>query len=465
MTTIGTHAVVDALRARVTEVVVPGDVDYDDARRVWNGMVDRRPLAVVRARTPAEVAATVTVVAEHGVPLAVRGGGHGVVGNGTVDDGVVLDLRALSHVEVDAEARTVRVGGGATLAELDRATEPYGLAVPVGVVSMTGVGGLTLGGGMGWLTRAYGLTVDNLLDADVVTAEGQVVRASDDPELLWGLKGGGGNFGVVTSFTFRAYPLGPAVHAGNLVYGLERWREALRAWEAWTRDLPDAMQSVLTLLTPPAVWEIGTDPVLVVGFAWSGADRSEGERHADALRAAAPPDVEEVGDVPWTAWQSAVDELLPRGSRACWRNTSFDRFDDEVLDVLIRRGAEQTWYGTAFDVHHMGGAYARVPQDATAFPTRDARYWLNVYGFWSDPADDDARVAFVRGFGDEMAPLATGGQYVNFMGAEAVDAPAAARAVWGAATLRRLAGLKRRYDPDNLFRLNHNVLPAEAPAS
>lgn len=251
--------------------------------------------------------------------------------------------------------------------------------------------------------------------------------------------------------------MGPDVLGGNLVYGTDRWREALAAWDRWTLDLPDAMQSILTVIAPPADWELGTDPVLVIGQVWSGDDPAEGERLADALRSAAPPDAEEVGLTPWPQWQSAMDELFPRGSRAYWRNTSFDRLDDDVVDVLVRRGTEQTWSGTAFDVHHMGGAFARVPEGATAFPARDARFWLNVYGFWSDAADDDARVGFVRGFGDEMGRLGGRGRYLNFMGAEPGDRRAAALAVWGEPTLARLTALKRRYDPENLFRLNHNV--------
>ncbi|HLV05787.1 MAG TPA: BBE domain-containing protein [Actinomycetaceae bacterium] len=269
----------------------------------------------------------------------------------------------------------------------------------------------------------------------------------------------GGNFGVVTSFVLRAHPLGPEVYGANLVYRPPRWRTALQTWEAWTRKLPDEMQSIITVLAPPPEVGVGTDPVLIVGAVWAGPQQADGAHLVGELRSAAEPDVEESGPVPWTAWQSAMDGLFPRGSRAYWKNTSFDRLDEEVISVLERRGTEQTWHGTAMDIHHMGGAFARVPRDATPFPARDARFWLNVYGFWQDPADDAARTAFVRGVAADMAPVATGGTYVNFMGRAENESRVAAEEVYGAAKLARLVALKRRYDPDNVFRRNHNIPP------
>lgn len=467
------------------DVVVPGDDDFDEARSVWNGMIDRRPLVVARAADIGDVAPVIEFARRHSLPLAVRGGGHNVAGNGTVEAGVVLDLRDCNRVEVDPVARTATVEAGATLAELDAATTPHGLAVPVGVVSGTGVAGLTLGGGFGWLTRKHGLTVDNLRAADLVTAAGETVHAdaSENPELLWGLKGGGGNFGVVTSFTFDAHPLPQPVFAGNLIYRQPNWASALAAYERWTRDLPEEMTSMLTVMTPPEELEMGAEPLLVCGFAWAGEDHGAGRRCAEPLLAAAPPDEQLVGPSPWTAWQAAMDAAFPRGRRAYWKNTSFDRFDDEVIDVLVRRAAEQTWRGTAFDIHHMGGAVGRVPADATAFPDRGSRFWINIYGFWQDAADDERNIAFVRGFAADMERHSTGGQYVNFLGTEdprvpgpsnpgdddgAGDRATAERAAWdlalavyGPDKLARLSELKRRYDPENLFRLNHNVPPRD----
>ena len=454
------------LRSRISgDLIDRSDPRYDDARRVWNGMIDRRPLAVIRAGSAADVAPTLAMAATHSLPIAVRGGGHNVAGNGTVDDGIVLDLAGLHGVQVDPAARTVRVQAGATLAHLDNATAPYNLAVPVGVVSGTGIAGLTLGGGIGWLTRAHGLTVDNLIAAEVVTIAGDTVRASatENAELFWGLRGGGGNFGVVTSFTFSAHPLPERPFTGNFLYSREHWARALSAFEEWTRDLPDELTSILTILVPPAGMQLGSDPLLMLGFAWASADTQRAEALVDRMRRAAPPTIEAVEPVGWSAWQSSVDAFFPKGSRGYWKNTSFDRLDDEVKAVLSRRGAEQSWVGTGFDIHHLGGAYGRVAEDATPFPSRAARFWLNIYGFWADPAEDAARIAFIRAFGAEMEPLGTGGTYLNFLGAE-VDADPAVqdRRVFTDAKLHRLAALKRAYDPQNILRQNHNILPAPA---
>lgn len=454
------------------DVVVPGDGDYDEARAVWNGMIDRRPAAVVRAADIGDVAPVVAFARRHALPLAVRGGGHNVAGNGTVDGGMVLDLRDCNAVGVDTAAGTVTVEPGATLAEVDAATTPHGLVVPGGVISTTGVAGLTLGGGFGWLTRKHGLTIDSLRAAELVTADGDTVRASADenPDLLWGLRGGGGNFGIVTSFTFGAHPLPQPVYAGNLVYGRAKWKSALRAYVRWTRDLPDELTSILTLFTPPEELGMGAEPLLVCGFVWAGGDHAAGERCVAPLLADAPPDDREIRPVQWPAWQSSMDVAFPRGKRAYWKNTSYDRFDDDVIDLLVARAEEQTWRGTAFDIHHMGGAMRRVPADATAFPERGSEFWLNIYGFWGDAEDDARNIAFVRGFAADMQRFSTGGQYVNFLGAEDPGVPGTvsddeardrARAVYGAGKLERLAELKRRYDPENVFRLNHNIPPGQ----
>jgi FAD/FMN-containing dehydrogenase len=295
-----------------------------------------------------------------------------------------------------------------------------------------------------------------------VSADGRRLTASETehPDLFWALHGGGGNFGVVTAFTFRAYPHGPRLFGGTFVYRQDRWRQAWAALEEWTRDLPDEMTAITTTLSPPPAAELGDEPVLLIGFAWASADRAAGEALVERLRALAPPDEEELGDMRWVEWQSAFDFLFPKGVRAYWRNTSFDRLDEEVIDVLVRRGAEQTWIGTAFDVHHLGGAFGRVPEEATPFPNRSARFWLNIYGFWSDAADDDARVAFVRGMSADMEPFATGGQYINFQGRESAGHRGFdPRAVFGATKYQRLVDVKRRYDPENVFHVNQNIPP------
>jgi hypothetical protein len=333
--------------------------------------------------------------------------------------------------------------------------------VPVGVVSGTGIAGLTLGGGVGWLTRPHGLTIDNLVSAEVVLATGELVSASasENADLFWGLRGGGGNFGVVTSFTFRAHPLDPDVFAGSLIYALPRWREALDAYVAWAADVPDEITTLVTFMVPPPDWELGDHALMFLGFAWAGTDRNAGRALIDRLRAACSPDVAIVDPTRWLAFQSAFDTAMPKGVRAYWRNASFERFDGPVIDTLVERCGAQTWVGTAADLHHMGGAFGRVPEDATAFPNRSARFWLNIYGFWPDAADDAARIAWVKGFSDAMRPHAVEGQYINFLGHEDADAHRKALAAYGPAKLDRLMTVKRRYDPANLFRVNHNIPP------
>jgi len=454
----------DGLRAVRGLVITPDDAAYDDARRVWNGMIDKRPAVIVRAAGPGDVTPTIAYARATGLPLAIRGGGHSVAGTGTVEGGIVLDMGGMTAVDVGPDARLVRVEAGATLADIDRATEPHDLAVPIGVVSGTGIAGLTLGGGVGWLVRSYGLTIDNLVAADVVLADETSVRASADehPDLFWGLRGGGGNFGVVTAFTFQAHPLVRAAFAGTLLYARSRWSEALPTYVAWIAGLPDELSTMLTFLVPPPEWDLGEEVLMVVGFAWAGTDRREGEALVDRLQAACPPDVAVLDPTTWIAWQSSMDALLPKGSRAYWRNASFDRFDGPMLDTVIEHCGAQTWVGTAVDIHHMGGAFGRVPEDATAYPSRAGQFLLNVYGFWPDAADDPARIAWVKGFSDAMRPYAIEGQYVNFLGHDDSDAHRKALAAYGPVKLARLSEIKRRYDPENLFRINHNIPPASA---
>ena len=459
------HALADLRAALAGPVILPDDEGFDDARAVWNGMIDVRPALIVRPATSTDIAPVLDFASRWGLPLAVRGGGHNVAGNGTVADGVVLDMGGLREVSVDPGTGTVTVQAGATMGDVDAATAPYNLAVPMGVVSGTGVAGLTLGGGVGWLTRAHGLSVDNLLGADVVTSDGEEVRADPDqhPELFWGLRGGGGNFGVVSSFTFQSHPLPEQVLTGTLAYGNMHWHAALRAYDAWAAGLPDEMTTIVSCLIPIEEWDMGDQPLMLIGLAWADPDQEAGAELIRQLTAAAPPDMEEVEAVPWATWQTAMDSTFPSGSRAYWKNSSIDRLDDAVIDALVRAGCEQTRRGTGFDIHHMGGAYGRVAEEATAFPTRDAPYWLNIYGYWQDPADDAAHTEFIRGLAAAMEPFSSGAQYVNFMGAEDPVAQGTAPSVYGPEKLARLTALKSAYDPQNLFRRNHNIVPA-APA-
>lgn len=450
------------------ELIIPGNPGYDDARRVWNAMIEKYPAAVVRIKTTADVAPSLAFACKHGLPLAVRGGGHNVAGHGTVDGGLVIDLSACRDVVIDPGQKTVTVGAGATLNDLDAACSRYGLAVPVGVVSATGVAGLTLGGGFGWLTRAHGLTIDNLLAAELITANGQSVHAShsENPDLLWALKGGGGNFGIVTSFTFQAHPLPETVLTGNLIYHQPHWKTALSAYASWTSTLPEEMTSIVTVLTPPPDWELGTQPVIVIGFAWASTDHRAGHECLEVLTQAAPADIADISPTPWPVWQSAVDALVPKGVRAYWKNTGLSRLDDAMISTIIRFAAEQTWQGTAFDLHHMGGAFARAKESSTAFPDRRSPYWINMYGFWSDPTDDKHHIDYVRRLASAMEPFSTGTQYLNFMASEPDDpthpVSATPAPVYGAEKLSKLRSLKQQWDPENTFQLNHNIKPATA---
>ena len=462
----GTQQALQELRGRLSgSLIEPQDPLYDDARAVWNGMVDVRPLAVARAGAVSDIDAVLDAVRRSGLALAVRGGGHNIAGHGTVKDGLVLDLGPLRRVKVDAGKGLVAVEPGATLADVDRATAVHGLAVPLGVISGTGVAGLTLGGGVGWLTRTYGLTLDNLDSADVVTAGGDHVHASGQKhsELFWGLRGGGGNFGVVSSFTFRAHPLPATPLGGNLFYRPQHWRNALMAVAGWTRNLPEAMNTIISFLVLPPEFGMGDEPWMVVGFAWASHDHQAGLNLVDQLRVLARPDEQVVGPTSWLEWQSAMDTVFPKGSRGYWKNVSFSRLDEEVVGVLLGFASELAWQGTGIDIHHLGGAFGRVPEGATAFPNRSARYWLNVYGFWRDPSEDERLTAFARRAYGLMQPFSEHGEYINFLGAELGHQDAdAARHAYGPEKYRRLVAIKNRYDPQNVFRYNHNILPKPA---
>lgn len=387
--------------------------------------------------------------------------------------------------DVDYDSRWRSAAEGTVWPVTAQSTTAHGMAVPVGVISATGVTGLTLGGGFGWLTRHLGLTVDHLLGADLVTADGREIHTdrNENPELLWALTGGGGNFGVVTSLTLAAHPMPSTVLCANLIYSRPRWSAALRAFAQFAEEVPDEMTSIITGICPPPAWEMGSEPLIVIGSAWSGPDHASGQRYLDDLITQAPPDAQEVGPVEWTAWQSALDPFFPPGVRAYWKNTGFSTFDEEVIDILCTRAAEQTWNGTAFDIHHMGGAFARVPEEDTAFPDRSSRFWLNCYGFWNSAADDVRNATFIRGLVEDLAGDATGAQYINFHGeptdrsrdsvgepdvGSTVPAPMSAEAwrrgvsVYGETKLRRLAAVKYAYDPRNVFHLNHTIPPVPA---
>ena len=451
------------LRSRVRgRVIDPRHPEYDQARSVWNHLVDRYPLLIVRAASEADVPPVLEAARETALPLAVRGAGHSSAGLGTVDDGIVLDLGDLREVRVDPTAHRVTAGPGARVGDVDAATAPHGLAVPLGSVSSPGIAGMTLGGGVGWLVRRAGLALDRLVEARVITADGRqlTASASEHPELFWGLRGGGGNFGVVTSFTFEALPLPDPVLGATFSYRPTAWRRALAAFERWSRDLPDALTTILTVMVPPAEHGMGEEPWLLLRCLWAGEDQARGRELLEQLRRAAPPDEADVGPVPWLQWQSATDALYPDDARGFWRNTAFSQMDEDALDTITAIAQALPGRGTSVEIHHLGGAFARVPAHTTAFPHRGARFSLAITGYWSDPQDDARFTAFAQQADAAMVRLGEQGEYVNFRSREHTrPVSELTRSIYGEQTYRRLQQVKRRYDPHNLFRATYTVAP------
>ncbi len=440
----------------------PGDAGYEDARTIWNAMIDKRPAAVLRAAGTADVIRGVKLAKEHRLLLAVRSGGHNIAGNAVCDGGLMIDLSLLRSVRVDPSARTARVEPGATLGDVDRECQAFGLATPVGINSTTGIAGLTLGGGFGWLSRTYGLTADNLLAADVVTADGALLHASEkeNPDLFWGIRGGGGNLGVVTSFEFRLHPVGPEVVAGLIVHPFSEAREVLRAYRELVARAPEGMTCWVVLRkAPPLPFlppEVHGTEVVVLALCHAG-DIASGEKAAAPFRAIGKPIADVVGPHPFVGWQSAFDPLLTPGRRNYWKSHDFLELQDGLLDALLDAVRRLPSPECEIFIANLGGAINRVPAGATAYPHRDVQFVINVHTRWSEPSQDAACIAWARAFYDAAAPFATGGVYVNFM---PEDEAGRVRAGAYGRNYDRLAKLKARYDPGNLFRLNQNVAPS-----
>ena len=455
-------AALEALRAELRgDLIVPGDGAYDEARAVWNAMVDRRPALIARCRTADDVSRAVKFAARMGLLLAIRGGGHNIAGNAMCDGGMVIDLSLMKSVKVDDKARRAVVDPGATLADVDRETQKYGLAVPLGINSTTGVAGLTLGGGFGWLSRKHGLTCDNLVAAEVVTAEGKVVRATprDHADLFWALRGGGGNFGVVTSFEFQLYPLGPEVYAGLVVYPFEQAREVLKAYRDWAKTLPDdASVWVVMRKAPPLPFlpaEVHGREVAVLANFYAG-DPKDGEKVLAPARTFGKPVGEHLGVMPYTAWQQAFDPLLAPGARNYWKSHNFSSLSDGMLDALVESTTTLPSPHCELALAMLGGQAGRTSQSENAWAHRDANYIVNVHGRWETPAEDARGIAWAREVFDALAPHATGGVYVNFITA---DEKSRVPSAYGA-SFNRLSEIKKSFDPGNLFRVNHNIVPA-----
>jgi FAD/FMN-containing dehydrogenase len=443
-------------------LVRPGDAEYDRARSVWNGMIDRRPALVVRCAGVADVIAGLQFAREHELEVAVRGGGHNVAGFGTCDDGIVLDLSPMKGVRVDPRARTARAQGGVVWGEFDQETQAFGLATTGGLVSTTGVAGFTLGGGIGWLMRKHGLACDNLLSADLVTADGGLLTVSMDEhqDLLWGLRGGGGNFGVVTSFEYRLHPVGSTVYGGALFWPLEQAHEVLRAYGEWAPTLPDELTTMVAFLTAPPLPFIPAEAhgmkMIAVALCHIGA-LEEGDALIAPLRALTPA-AEHVGPVPYRMLQRMFDDSAPHGSKTYWKTEYLGGLDEPTIDTLVSGANAFASPLSMIHLHHVEGAVARANPADSSFGRRDAPYIANVIAMWPDPALQAGEIANVRATAETLRAFSPGGAYLNFFDADEGDTRI--RAAYGSDNYDRLAALKAAYDPDNIFHLNQNIPPA-----
>jgi len=434
------------------DLVQPGSTDYESARRVWNGMIDRRPACIARCKSVEDVQAAIRFARENYLPIAIRGGGHNAAGLGVCDNGMVIDLGGMRDVVVDPTKRTARAGGGATWGEFDRATAAHGLATTGGAISSTGIAGLTLGGGLGWLMRSYGMTCDNLIGADVVTADGSLVRASatENADLFWALRGGGGNFGVVTTFEYRLHPVS-TIFGGMLLYPLSRAREVMRMYRDVTRSAPDALTVFAAMMHAP-----DGAPVIALVICYNGPVE-DGERAIAGFRGSEKPIAGEVGPMPYTALQSMLDAGFPPGLQVHWRSEFVTSIPDDLIEATVSAFESVPSPLSALLFEQFGGAVSRVPRDETAFDQRDSSYNLVIASRWAEPAGAAQNVAWARSTSDAAKPFTNGRVYVNYIGAG--EAPDRVRAAFGADKFERLVAVKRKYDPTNLFRINQNISP------
>lgn len=452
---------IDALRTQVEgEVVAPGDAEYEEVRKVYNGMIDKHPAAVVRCRQPGDVVAALGVARAEGLVLSVRGGAHSAPGFGTNDGGLVIDLSHLQDVSVDTDAQTVRAGGGCTWAGFNEATNAYGLATTGGIIGSTGIAGLTLGGGIGYLSRKYGLSCDNLLSAEVVTADGQVLTASEDEheDLFWALRGGGGNFGVVTTFEYRLHPVAD-IYGGPIAYPVDRADEVLRFYREYIAEAPEELGGFVGFhLAPPLPFlpeEWHFKNVCLAVPCWAGPVE-QGEKMIKPFLDVVEPVGSHVGPMPYPMLNTLFDPLLPAGLQHYWKASFARDLSDDAIAVHKDHGARVPAIQCAVHLYPVNGAVQRVGADETAFAYRDVNYSPVIAGMWDDPADNEKNIAWVREYHKALEPFSTEGGYVNFMDG---DDQSRIRANYRG-NYERLSEVKAKYDPANLFRLNQNIQPA-----
>jgi FAD/FMN-containing dehydrogenase len=447
------------------DVLTPEDPGYADVRSAYNAMHPGKPALVVRASGTADVIDAVNFARENGLLIAVRGGGHSVAGLSSVDGGLLLDLARMNGVDVDPDSQTVRVQGGALIGDMDRETQAFGLVAPSGVVSDTGVAGLTLGGGEGWVRRKHGLSIDNLLSAQVVGSDGQVRTASADsnPDLFWAIRGGGGNFGVVTSFTFQCHPVGPMVAFAGVFHPVEDAENVYRQFREWAKTAPEEISALIGCTTLPASEhtppEVHNTPFIVTGAVYSG-DPEEGMKVIQPLREIGTPLVDISGPLPFVGVQGAFDEFFKRGTlRSYWKSTFVEELTDPILDIIVNRARSRPHERVFVVTFFMGGAINRVAAEDTAYSERSANWMVSIDGNWETASDDDKVISWVRGAWAEVHEHGTGSLYLNFTGVEDEAPTVGVESAFGM-NLTRLAQIKAKYDPDNLFRLNNNIIPA-----
>lgn len=446
------------LRGRLIQA---SDKDYDDLRKVWNGMIDRRPALIAQCADEEDVVRAINFARSNDLLVAVRGGGHNVAGFSTCDGGLVIDLSRMKGLTVDAAARTARAQGGVTWGEFDQATQAQALATTGGLVTTTGIAGFTLGGGIGWLMRKHGLTIDNLLEVEMITAGGERVKANaqDNADLFWGLRGGGGNFGIATAFTYRLHPVGPTILGGLILYPAAQARDLLRFYREWVRILPDELTTMFAFLTaPPAPFipqPMQGTPMVGVVLCYAGPPE-QGQAEIQPLRDFAPPAVDLAGPMPYTALQGMLDATAPKGILAYWKTEYLKELGDRAIDVLVEEAGKMGAPWAQVHIHHFEGAVRRVSAEATAFGYRDAPFILNIVGLWKEATETGRHIAWAREFFQAVQPYSTGNPYLNFLGDEGEGR---VKAAYGGKKYARLVELKNKYDPANLFRLNQNIRP------
>lgn len=438
----------------------PGDERYEEARTVWNAMIDRKPAHIVQCRDASDVIHAVNHAREHRLPLSVKGGGHSVAGHSVCNDGLMIDLSPMSQITIDPQARTARVGGGATWADFDAEAQEHGLATTGGMVSTTGVAGLTLGGGIGHLARSFGLSCDNMIGADVVTAGGELVRASENEnrDLFWGLRGGGGNFGIVTTFEFRLHEVGPQIMAGPVFHAPEDAPDVLRQYREFTRQTPDHVACYAVFAAFPPIEPIpesyhGTTALILLPSCSSGLE--EGEKQLEDVRAIGNPVFDGVAPIPYAGLQQSLDAGAPKGQRYYWKSHYMASIPDEAIDTVVEYANPLPSPYTFLGFEQMGGAIGRVGVTGTPYPHREAAYSFGIFGGWSDPNADREVIDWVRRFYDALTPYTTGGMYANYQDQD--DGERSKKAFLD--NYQQLVEVKRKWDPENLLRMNQNIKP------